>query len=494
MAGRSRLPQDVLEQAATRVVVLTVVGVVFFGVALALLLLQPAPDRQGLGMLPVALSGLLGSILTLCLLKFGGFAAERRLHLGLLYHVAMGFQIAWLELPRISGEEVLLNGLSSLAVWQLLFPGLVPTTRRHLGAAAVLIAGAVPGVALLASLTGRVVDWGAVVVSALPVAVGGAVGVAIGQVVYGLSQKLQEARDVGSYRLLEKLGKGGMGEVWRAEHRLLARPAAVKLIKPELIRKAEDSQSGEEDPRVLFEREAGVIARLRSPHTVELYDYGVREDGLFFYVMELLDGFDLHRLVTSYGPVDVPRTLHVLHGLCLSLAEAHDAGLVHRDVKPANVFLTKLGTSADVVKVLDFGLVLTEEMPTSVEPSENATGTPQAMAPEVVYGHTATPRSDLYAVGCVAHWLLTGSLPFDGPSIPQLLFAHANLQPPKLSLKSPYSIPQELQDLVDSCLAKDQEARPASASGLARDLEKVAGFGVWTATHADHWWEQVAGK
>ncbi|MCO4770686.1 MAG: serine/threonine protein kinase [Deltaproteobacteria bacterium] len=489
MADAATLPEDVLAQAAVRVGVLCGVGLVFFGVALALLVLQPAPDREGLGMIPVAVSGLFSSAVAFGVIRFGGLADKDRLSLGLLYHVAMGFQIAVLELPRVSGEGVLLNGLSSLAVWQLLFAGLVPVSRRHLTAAALAIATAVPVTAAIAGMLGRVIDSGAVVVSTLPVLVAGGVGVAIGRVVYDLTQKVQEARDVGSYRLVRKLGEGGMGEVWTAEHRLLARPAAVKLIKADVLDQLaqEGDTATREDPRVLFEREAGVIANLRSPHTVELYDYGVRDDGVFFYVMELLDGFDLHVLVMKFGPLPVSRVLHVLQGICLSLAEAHDAGLVHRDMKPANVFLCELGTSADVVKVLDFGLVLTQEAPRSEEPETEVTGTPWTMSPEVARGLSATPGSDIYAVGCIAWWLLAGRMPFESESIHQLLFSHANLPVPNLAGMSAQPIPAALEALVVRCLAKAGEERP-SARDLLREIEGIEGFGAWTSLDAETFW------
>lgn len=483
------LPEDVLDRAAKRVALLCAIGVVFFGAALVLLVMQPSPDRQGLGMIPVAAVGVLLSAGGVACLRWGGFPMDQRLSLGLAYYVMMGLLIAVLELPRVSGEGILLNGLSSLTVWQLLFPGLVPLTKRSRWTAAVTISLAVPASSGFAAVLGRSIDWSAVLVSTVPVMVAGVVGVAIGQVVYSLTRKVQEARDVGSYRLVNRLGAGGMGEVWTAEHRLLARPAAVKLIKPELLAPLEGSRPGSErDPRTLFEREAAVIARLRSPHTVELYDYGVRDDGLFYYVMELLDGLDLNNWVARYGPMPVHRALHVLHGMCLSLAEAHAAGVVHRDVKPANVFLTQLGTSPDVVKVLDFGLVLTSDASSPESEDEPPAGSPLTVSPEVIKGQRATAASDIYAVGCVASFLLAGKVPFGGTTPPQLVFAHSNVEPFRVADIAKQDIPAVLDELIDRCLKKDPAGRPASALGLAREIERCPGFGDWTMEMAADWW------
>ncbi len=489
LSGPVELPADVLAQSARRVLILAVVGAVFFGAALALLIIQPAPDREGLGMIPVAVAGLAVSAAA-ALVLYGEMPVEQKLRLGLLYHVVMGFQIAVLELPRVTGEDVLLNGISSVAVWQLLFPGLVPTTKRSLIAATSAISLAIPVTAAGAALLGRSIDGSAVLVSALPVLVAGGVGIAIGRVVYGLSKEVAEARDVGSYRLQTKLGDGGMGEVWIAEHRLLARPAAVKLIKADVLATAASPKQGTEDPRVLFEREAGAIANLRSPHTVELYDYGVRDDGVFFYVMELLDGFDLWEMLAKHGRLPISRALLVLQGMCLSLAEAHEAGLVHRDIKPANIFLARLGTSYDIVKVLDFGLVQetgTPPLDSGDGETVSIAGTPETIAPEVARGYAATAASDMYAVGCVAFWLLTRRLPFQDRDIPTLLFAHANREPP--SLGDLVEVPRELALLVDRLLAKDPAERPTAAM-VAEALTKLPDWGAWTMGHAAAWWAE----
>src|SRR5206468_1620159 len=221
--------------------------------------------------------------------------------------------------------------------------------------------------------------------------------------------------DIGSYTLDSRLGTGGMGEVWKAKHKLLAREAAIKLIRPQVLQ----SSTGRQEflLRKRFEREAQVTASLRSPHTVALYDFGHAKDGSFYYVMELLDGIDLETLVDQYGPMDPGRVVHILYQACKSLEEAHKAGLIHRDIKPRNILLCKLGLEYDFAKVLDFGLVKSLR-PTDVAESMLTvegviTGTPAYLAPEIALGNRDIDgRADLYSLGCVAYFLLTGLLVF----------------------------------------------------------------------------------
>ena len=209
-----------------------------------------------------------------------------------------------------------------------------------------------------------------------------------------LGTEVKRARELGSYRLEEKLGEGGMGEVWRARHRMLARPAAIKLIRPSVAGHARPGVSEEAVRR--FEREAQVIARLRSPHTVELFDFGIAADGAFYYVMELLDGLDADSLLRRFGPIPPERAIYLLRQVCHSLSEAQSCGLVHRDIKPANIFLCRYGEEYDFVKVLDFGIVGAIRDPADANPAltrENAVqGTPAFIAPEQAMG-TARGRA-----------------------------------------------------------------------------------------------------
>src|SRR5215218_5525912 len=257
------------------------------------------------------------------------------------------------------------------------------------------------------------------------------------RVTYGLRRQVAEANELGQYVLEEKIGGGGMGEVWRARHRLLIRPAAIKLIRPQT--------SGDAELLLRrFEREARATAALKSPHTVQLYDFGATEDGRLYYVMELLEGLDLDTLVRQHGPVPAERVVHILRQVCSSLQDAHQNGLVHRDIKPANVVVSRAGTTFDFAKVLDFGLVkLDPERKAEAErkaegdavklTSDGSTsGTPAFMAPEVVLGAADTDhRVDLYALGCVGYWLLTGKLVFGGKNVVEVMFHHAHTPAPR---------------------------------------------------------------
>jgi len=237
------------------------------------------------------------------------------------------------------------------------------------------------------------------------------------RVVNRLGLELGKARRLGAYQLDERIGRGAMGDVWRARHRFLARPAAVKLIQSKLIGGADSDRALQAFQR--FEREAQATASLRSPHTIQLYDFGRTDSDTLYYAMELLDGFDLETFVERFGPQPPARVVHWLLQVCHSLREAHEAGLVHRDVKPANIFVCRYGWEVDFIKVLDFGLVSLQ--PTSSLADDRVTsereirGTPAYMPPEVATGESVPDaRSDIYSLGCVAYWLLTGSLVFTG--------------------------------------------------------------------------------
>ena len=277
-------------------------------------------------------------------------------------------------------------------------------------------------------------------------------------------------------------------------HRVLARPAAVKLIHPEAL--AEDAAKAQ---AVLarFEQEAQATASLRSPHTIQLYDFGRADDGAFYYVMELLDGVDLETLVDKYGPQDPARVVHLLVQACHSLEEAHRAGLIHRDIKPANLFVCRFGTDDDFVKVLDFGLVKevrAESDPGAATPQLTqhgvVVGTPGFMPPELALGKADIDgRADLYALGCVAYWLLTGALVFEGETPMEQMVQHAKDAPVPPSSRSEHEIPEALEKIILSCLAKDPAERPASAQDLARQLRDCSLDEPWTSERAHRWWE-----
>ncbi len=320
----------------------------------------------------------------------------------------------------------------------------------------------------------------------------------------------QAARELGSYRLVKCLGKGGMGEVWRAEHRLLAREAAIKLIRL-------DSSTSSAEAQARFRREAQTLAALRSRNTIELFDYGVSDDGTFFYVMELLDGLDLESLVVKYGPQPPGRVLRLLMQACRSLAEAHDVGLVHRDIKPANLFVCRAADEVDLIKVLDFGLVRAlsegdDEAPLSTQAVAESTGiasetaldakltragvvmgTPEFMAPEQALGHDLDGRADVYALGCVGYWLLTGRLLFNKPTAMLWLLAHIQESPMSLDEAAPKPVPQALKLAILDSLNKKPEQRP-NARELLRKLadaeRELTPQQRWTDEQAQAWWRE----
>jgi len=313
------------------------------------------------------------------------------------------------------------------------------------------------------------------------------------RVLFALGNEVRKARELGSYRLLERIGHGGMGEVWSARHRLLARPAAIKLIRPSAAPSIMGSEAAKR-----FEREAQAIASLRSPHTIGLFDFGIADDGTFYYVMELLDGLDAERIVNKFGPMPAERVIHVIGQVCHSLSEAESIALVHRDIKPANIVLCRYGEDYDFVKVLDFGIVkalresgIGETAPTltAITAEHVVQGTPAFIAPEqVLGGFPVDNRVDIYGTGCLAYWLLTGQLVFTGNTPMQLIIQHAHATPSPPSERTELPIPKELDAIVLACLAKNPSDRPQTARELARRLQAVP-VGEWTQQQARAWWD-----
>jgi serine/threonine-protein kinase len=317
------------------------------------------------------------------------------------------------------------------------------------------------------------------------------VAVVISRVVTRLGQQVSKERELGSYRLGELLGRGGMGEVYKATHRMLARPAAIKLIQPEVL--AARDRAGAQLAVARFRREAEAAARLRSPHTVELYDFGLTEDGTLYFVMELLEGMDLESLVRQEGPLPQKRVIHILRQVCESLEEAHVSGLVHRDIKPANIHVGRLGLRHDFVKVLDFGLVKSVKSVAGEDSMATAAGltpgTPAYMAPEMVLGEAVDGRADLYAVGCVAYYLLTGKLVFEATSGFQMIAKHVQEVPVPPSRRTELEVGVELERVVLACLEKRPADRPQSAAELDRLLSGIE-MEPWSQEDATQWWRQ----
>ena len=372
-----------------------------------------------------------------------------------------------------------------------IFPLIVPTPPLQTFIAALASAATGPlaltVVAWLGVLTPHLDDY--LVVSVFH-SISVIVAVYGSRLIYGLNRDVAEARELGSYRLEESLGKGGMGEVWRARHRLLARPAAIKLVR--LDTSLNNRALSTDHLMQRFEREAQVTASLTSPHTVGLFDFGLNDEGTFYYVMELLDGLDLDILVVKYGPVPAERVVHILTQVCKSLAEAHDSGLVHRDIKPANLMVCRYGHEFDFVKVLDFGLVALgpeRSVDSKLTTEDLAAGTPGFMPPELAAGGQADGRADIYSLGCVAFWLLTGRLVFDAASPMAMIAAHMKEPPPRPSSCAEIEIPPALDDMVLSCLEKDPGKRPQSANALIEKLGACKLEAQWTQARARQWWE-----
>jgi hypothetical protein len=498
----TELPDDLVNQSLSRLRTLAwLYAFVFFMAGLFPAMLSPENRAFVFG--NFMLWGPAAFSIAMALVVAGLLGANRiprgiALNVGLAFEVVASYGIAAAEFldPRgVSTTAVPFLGLSWVAVWTVLFTVVVPTPPRRALFAALASVSAVPVVFAAAMATGNVffVPNGiqfflGLVFPYLFVVVMAYVGA---RVVYALGKEVGRARELGSYRLVERLGEGGMGEVWKAQHRLLARPAAIKLIRPTVA--ADGTPRVSEDARRRFEREAQVIARLRSPHTVDLFDFGVAADGGFYLVMELLEGLDAETLVRTTGPVPAARAIHVLRQMCHSLSEAESCGLVHRDIKPANVFLCHYGEEFDFVKVLDFGIVKathdTAETGVALTRELAVHGTPAYMAPEQALGAADLDgRADIYATGCVGYWLLTGQLVFEASAPMAMLLHHTQSVPVPPSARTELPIPDALDRLILSCLAKDRALRPQSARELSRRLAEIQVAGDWTEDMAREWW------
>jgi serine/threonine-protein kinase len=306
---------------------------------------------------------------------------------------------------------------------------------------------------------------------------------ATSRVIYGLHQSVRQARRLGQYTLVSRIGQGGMGTVYSACHALLKRPTAIKLLPP--------GKTGEINWR-RFEREAQMTALLTNPHTVAVYDFGRTPDGVLYYAMEYLDGIDLESLVNSEGPLPPGRVVHILRQVCEALHEAHAIGLIHRDVKPANVILGERGGTADFAKVVDFGLVKDVQANRSrTFPGEDAiAGTPHYMSPEAIRDTTEVgPSADVYSLGATAYFLLTGTPPFEGAAA-AVFGHHRDTSPESPSTRLGRPIPPRLEAIVLEALEKDPARRPASMREFGERLAACDDVAPWTEADAAGWWRE----
>ena len=304
-------------------------------------------------------------------------------------------------------------------------------------------------------------------------------------VIYGLRRRVSEARRLGQYTLEEKIGEGGMGSVYRARHAMLRRPTAVKLLPPE--------RAGASNLK-RFEREVQTTAQLSHPNTVAIYDFGRTPDGVFYYAMEYLEGIDLQVLGREFGPQPPGRVIHLMSQVAGALEEAHAVGLIHRDVKPANIILCRRGGAPDVAKVVDFGLVrdLAAGGAATLSGLDLVTGTPLYLPPEAIRAPEAVDgRSDIYALGAVGYYLLAGRDVFAGATVVEVCAHHLHTrpEPPSVALGRP--LPADLEILLLSCLEKDPARRPQTAGELEEELLACASAGEWGEREARRWWRQT---
>lgn len=490
------LPRNVLRDSARRLRVAAVVWITLWTIGLVMNNLvgrlvspdRPLDDAWPWPANPAAFACILVSIGVILYTRRDSVDSRRVLNLALVYELVLALAIGLVN--QWTPNE---HGLSWICVLIVVHPLLVPNAPGRTFAVSVVAASMdLVGLAV-AGLRGVTIPAAEVLVwTYLPNYICAVIAVLPARVLTKLSRQAYAAEELGSYKLGELLSRGGMGEVYRAEHRMLARPAAIKLIRPERLGMGAAEQS---HAIRRFEREARVTAQMRSPHTIDIYDFGVTEEGTFYYVMELLDGFDLETFVRRFGPAGAPRTLLILEQVCDSLAEAHQNGLIHQDIKPANVYLCRYGREVDFVKVLDFGLV----RPTFTETGELSQetligGTPAYMAPEqALRNHPIDARTDIYALGCLGYWLLTGQLVFASDSLVEVIAQHAQSPVIPPSKRTEIMVPEALERVILMCLEKDPARRPQSAENVAKMLAEC-GVERWSTTMARSWWNAIAPK
>src|SRR5262245_38876759 len=417
-SGLTPLPEELLSEQVRRLAVFAAVGGGLWTYGLVMdSIINPLTVRSVAPAIQIIIDSLaiLLSVGMYFYVPYRGHSAQTKSDIALLYFVlnAMGIAVlnTWTRIPITDTLHLSLNTVAILVSSMIM-----PATPKKMLAASIVAASMDPVGVWVAHLRGMptpslvntfvlfMPNYACAVVAVLP-----------SHLLLRLGRRLRQAQEMGSYHLVELLGRGGMGEVWRGQHRLLKRGAAIKLVRPELLVASSDIEARNMLRR--FEREAQATAALSSPHTIRVFDFGVTADRTFYYVMELLAGRDLETLVREFGPVPADRALFLLKQVCHSLADAHARGLIHRDVTPSNIYVCRMGREYDFVKVLDFGLVkfnaaATEQ--TLMTGAHTTTGTPAYMAPEIILEGEVDERADGYALGCVAYYLLTGQRVFGG--------------------------------------------------------------------------------
>jgi serine/threonine-protein kinase len=437
-------------------------------------------------------------------------------YLSLLIPFALGLALVWND--RWTSRQVALIVLGALVVSNLLDAAtstvLYPAQDNFLGAAfflfltaalvpwplvyqvalgtvvtlsypifALIASARVPEVAAFWEAAGEDRFWHMHVDGTISMAVLAGVSVLVTRTLYTMRRQLHAASRIGNYVIEGEIGKGGMGKVYRAQHSMIRRPTALKVMESQADRTLE--------ALARFEREVQLSATLSHPNTITIYDFGRSEDATFYYVMEYLDGMDLQRLVEKFGPLPPERTAFILKQVCGSLAEAHARGIIHRDLKPSNIFLTELGRVYDFVKVLDFGLAKRmEAAPEDVQVTQagQVFGTPLFMAPETAAEHHVDHRSDQYSIGCVAYWMLTGGPPFTGATPYDVIAKHLRTDPLPPSRSSELIIDTQLDSIVLKCLAKSSADRFQDMDELILALDSLEFERPWDGERAREWW------
>jgi eukaryotic-like serine/threonine-protein kinase len=493
-----RLPDDMVDEQVQRLAVFSAVGAGLWALTVVVhAFITPRTVGTVIPGRAIAIEalGVVISAAVFLYVKYAPHTCHKKTDAGLWFMVLNTILNAmlttWVTAPTVET----MGRLSWTTIIILISAMIVPSSPRKMLAASLVAASMEPLGVWIAHLRGLPVP--SVVntfVLLLPNYICAVVATLPSHVLQRVGRRLREAQELGSYQLVELLGRGGMGEVWRAEHRLLARGAAIKLIRPEVL-----GASGSTESRLVrrrFEREAQATAALSSPHTIRVFDFGVTHEGTFYYVMELLAGRDLESLVREFGPVPAGRAIHLLRQVCHSLADAHARGLVHRDIKPANIYVCRMGLEYDFVKVLDFGLVKFNDksastpQETMLTANNTTTGTPAFMAPEIILGQNDVDRrADVYALGCVAYYLLTGQFVFDADTPMKMFLQHVQTMPTPPSQRTELRIPRELDDLVMACLEKDPNKRPQDAERLFEMACRCGTNDVWDNDLAKGWWE-----
>jgi len=492
--GLSRLPEELLSEQVRRLAVFSAVGGGLWVYGLVMdTIVNPLTVGSVVPAIHIVIEvlAILLSAAMFFYVPYRGHSPQTKSDAGLVYFVLNAMAVAllntWVRMPANDSMHLSWNTVAILVSSMIM-----PATPRKMLAASIVAASMDPLGVWVAHLRGLPVPSAVnTLVLFMPNYACAVVAVLPSHLLLRLGRRLRQAQEMGSYHLVELLGRGGMGEVWRGQHRLLKRGAAIKLVRPELLGASSEIEARNMLRR--FEREAQATAALSSPHTIRVFDFGVTSDRTFYYVMELLAGRDLETLVREFGPVPADRALFLLKQVCHSLADAHARGLVHRDVTPSNIYVCRMGREYDFVKVLDFGLVKFNApagaQHTLMTGAHTTNGTPAFMAPEIILEGEVDERADVYALGCVAYYLLTGERVFEGDTAMKMFLQHVQTPPMPPSERTEMPIPRELDEIVLACLEKDPRKRPQNAEELLRMLRRCRFGGTWDHETARGWWE-----